>query len=195
MMRDISWASQLDDCNIGEGIFSLVAEIYPICRSITGNGVRQTLERIARHINVKVREVPSGARVFDWEVPREWNIRDAFIKNAAGEKVVDFTKSNLHVVSYSVPVRRQMSLAELRSHIYTIPDQPDVIPYRTSYYNESWGFCMKHRQFTELPDETFEVVIDFDTLPRVLDLWRISASRRVGGGVSFLGPYLSSVAG
>lgn len=160
MLRESSWVSQLNDREIGQGIFSLIADIYPICRSITGNGVRQTLERIAQHIAVRVHEVPSGTHVFDWEVPREWNIHDAYIKNQAGEKIVDFARSNLHVVSYSVPVRRKMSLNELRPHIHTLPEQPTLIPYRTSYYNENWGFCMQHRQFAELPDEIYEVVID-----------------------------------
>lgn len=145
---------------LGEAIFRLASEIYPICRSITGNGVRQTLDAIARHIKLEVHEVPTGTAVFDWVIPREWNIRDAYIKNEQGEKIVDFARSNLHVMSYSVPVRKRISLAELKQHVYTLPDEPDLIPYRTSYYTENWAFCMSHRQLQRLPEETYEVVID-----------------------------------
>jgi aminopeptidase-like protein len=155
-----SWASQLDERNIGDDIFALAAEIYPICRSITGDGVRETLAHLARHIKITVHEVPTGTQVFDWAVPREWNIRDAYIKDSRGEKIVDFSKSNLHVMSYSVPVHKRLSLAELTPHIHTLPDQPNLIPYRTSYYAENWGFCMAHRQFTSLREETYEVLID-----------------------------------
>ena len=148
----------IDD--IGDDIFALAARIYPICRSITGDGVRATLREIGAHIALDVHEVPTGTAVFDWTVPREWNIRDAYIKNDKGEKIVDFAKSNLHVMSYSVPVRARMSLTELKPHIHTLPDQPDLIPYRTSYYAENWAFCMSHRQYEALRDGSYEVVID-----------------------------------
>jgi aminopeptidase-like protein len=151
---------QLVTDGIGERIFALAAKLYPICRSITGNGVRETLREISTHIALEVHEVPSGTAVFDWIIPREWNIRDAYIKNEQGEKIVDFASSNLHVVSYSVPVRQQVSLTELKKHLYTLPEQPDLIPYRTSYYTENWGFCVSHRQFESLRNETYEVVID-----------------------------------
>jgi len=146
--------------DIGQEIFALAAEIYPFCRSITGDGVRQTLREVATHIALDVHEVPTGTPVLDWTIPREWNIRDAYIKNERGEKIVDFRRSNLHVMSYSVPVKRRISLNELKRHLYTLPDQPDLIPYRTSYYAENWGFCMPHRQFETLRDETYEVLID-----------------------------------
>lgn len=146
--------------NIGEEIFALVSEIYPICRSITGCGVRETLRSISAHIGLEVHEVPTGTPVFDWVVPREWNIRDAYIKDEQGEKVVDFARSNLHVMSYSLPVRKRMSLAELRQHVYTLPDQPNLIPYRTSYYAENWAFCMSHRVLEGLKEGTYDVVID-----------------------------------
>lgn len=146
--------------DIGGELFGFAAKIYPICRSITGDGVRQTLREIAAHIPLQIHEVPTGTCVFDWTIPREWNIRDAYIKDARGEKVVDFTKSNLHVMSYSVPVRAQLPLAELKKHIHTLPGQPDLIPYRTSYYQENWAFCMAHSEFEKLRDETYEVVID-----------------------------------
>src|SRR6266436_6849902 len=120
------------NADIGRDIYDLAAEIFPICRSITGDGVRRTLEVLGRHFPIQYHEVPTGTPVLDWEVPREWNITDAYIKNAAGERVVDFHRSNLHVLNYSVPVRRRMPLAELKAHIFTLPDQPDIVPYRTS---------------------------------------------------------------
>jgi aminopeptidase-like protein len=155
-----SLQERLVTTDIGEAIFAFASEIYPICRSITGHGVRRTLDAIANHIELEIREVPTGTAVFDWVIPREWNIRDGYIKNQQGEKVVDFAQSNLHVMSYSVPVRQRMSLTELKKHVYTLPDQPDLIPYRTSYYNDNWAFCMPHRLLESLPDETYEVVID-----------------------------------
>jgi aminopeptidase-like protein len=146
--------------DVGSEILALAARIFPICRSITGDGVRQTLREVAAHIDLDIHEVATGTPVLDWTIPREWNIRDAWIKNERGEKIVDFNRSNLHVMSYSVPVRQRMSLAELKQHIHTLPDQPDLIPYRTSYYVENWAFCMSHRQFEALRDETYEVSID-----------------------------------
>src|SRR4030042_4685979 len=125
------------DKEIGLQIHQLMTELYPICRSITGDGFRRTLEILRRHIPVEVREVPSGTRVFDWTVPKEWNIRDAYIKGPTGETVVDFKGSNLHVVSYSVPVKATLPLAELKRHLHTLPDHPDWVPYRTSYYERS----------------------------------------------------------
>lgn len=145
---------------VGREMYSLITELYPICRSITGNGVRETLKILSRHIPLEIHEVPTGTPVFDWTIPKEWNIRDAYIKNSRGERVVDFQKSNLHVVSYSMPVRKRMSLAELKGHLFTLPDYPDWIPYRTSYYKEDWGFCLSHKQFLELRDEQYEVCID-----------------------------------
>jgi aminopeptidase-like protein len=154
------FADQLKTEGIGEDIYDLAASLYPICRSITGDGLRATLDLLGQHIDLDTFEVPTGTRAFDWTVPREWNIRDAFIKDASGRKIVDFARSNLHVVSYSIPVRRHMSLSELKEHIHTLPEQPDVIPYRTSYYAENWGFCLPHSQFESLRDESYEVVID-----------------------------------
>ena len=151
---------QLVTEDIGEEIFAFVAEIYPICRSITGRGVRETLRAIGAHIKLEVHEVPTGTAVFDWVIPREWNIREAYTRNERGEKVLDFAQSNLHVMSYSVPVQQRISLAQLKQHVYTLPDQPDLIPYRTSYYAEDWAFCMPHRLLESLRDETYEVFID-----------------------------------
>jgi aminopeptidase-like protein len=146
---------------VGQEMRALIARLYPICRSITGNGVRETLALIREQIPIEVREVASGTKVFDWTVPREWNIRDAWIKNAAGDRLVDFQQLNLHVVSYSVPVRRRMRLAELREHLFTLPDHADWVPYRTSYYQESWGFCLSENQLAQFrEDEEYDVCID-----------------------------------
>ena len=139
---------------IGDELFEFASKIFPFCRSITGNGVRQTLQEVGHHIDLMIHEVPTGTQAFDWTIPREWNIADAYIKNERGEKVVDFEKSNLHVMSYSVPVRRRMKLSELKSHLYTLPDQRELIPYRTSYYSENWAFCMAHSKLEALQDET-----------------------------------------
>jgi aminopeptidase-like protein len=146
--------------DIGSAIHALVRDLFPICRSITGDGFRQTLARLQQEISIVVHEVPSGTKVFDWTVPREWNIRDAYVKNSSGERVIDFRRHNLHVVNYSVPVRARMSLAQLRPHLHTLPDQPDLIPYRTSYYEEAWGFCLPHRQLEQMPEDDYEVCID-----------------------------------
>jgi aminopeptidase-like protein len=153
-------ARQVHDPAIGQAIYDLAAEIFPICRSITGEGVRETLDRLQGHVDLTIHEVPSGTQVFDWTVPREWNLRDAYIKNEAGQRIVDVRRSNLHVLGYSVPVRAWMRLDELKPHLFSLPDQPDLIPYRTSYYAERWGFCLPHRQLQSLPDELYEVVID-----------------------------------
>ena len=160
MARVAPLSERLDDAGIGAEIYELASTIYPICRSITGDGVRETLDHIARRLELEVHEVPSGTQVFDWTIPREWSIRDAFIKNSAGERIIDFRKCNLHVLNYSQPVHGQLPLEELKKHVFTLPDQPDAIPYRTSYYAESWGFCMAHRALAALPDDIYEVMID-----------------------------------
>ena len=144
----------------GRQIYEFVELIYPICRSITGQGVRDTLEMIGEKIPLTIHEVPTGTRVFDWEVPREWNIADAYVKNSKGEKVIDFKRSNLHVVSYSVPVDATMTLSDLKKHLHTIEEQPDYIPYRTSYYSEGWGFCIRYNQFKGLPEDNYQILID-----------------------------------
>jgi aminopeptidase-like protein len=146
--------------DVGERMHKLATELYPICRSITGDGVRKTLARIAREIPLEVEEVPSGTPVLDWTVPKEWNIREAWIADRRGERVIDFADCNLHVMSYSVPVRERLSLDALRQHLFTVPEHPDWIPYRTSYYNENWGFCLSQLQLEGLMDPEYEVVID-----------------------------------
>jgi aminopeptidase-like protein len=138
----------------------LIERLFPICRSITGNGVRETLRILGEFLPLTVHEVPTGTAAFDWTVPREWNIRDAWIKNPRGEKIVDFAKSNLHVLNYSVPVHKTVSLAELKGHLFSLPGQPDLIPYRTSYYQEAWGFCLPHHQLLALEEGEYEVMID-----------------------------------
>jgi aminopeptidase-like protein len=143
----------------------LMTELYPICRSITGDGVRRTLEMVQQLVPLEVIEVPSGTAVFDWTVPKEWNIRDAYIKGPNGKKVVDVGEHNLHVVGYSVPVRQTMRLDELEEHLHSLPEQPELIPYRTSYYKEIWGFCLSHDRRTRLEDGEYEVVIDSSLEP------------------------------
>lgn len=137
-----------------------VRELYPVCRSITGDGLRQSLRLIQARIPLELSEVPSGAKVLDWTVPLEWNIRDAYVANAGGERVIDFRRHNLHVVNYSEPVRRRMTLAELRPHLHCLPASPDWIPYRTSYYDRSWGFCLSANALAALPDGEYDVCID-----------------------------------
>ncbi|HVG06141.1 MAG TPA: DUF4910 domain-containing protein [Thermoanaerobaculia bacterium] len=137
-----------------------IADLYPICRSITGNGVRQTLAKVGERIRLQAHEVPTGTQVFDWTVPREWNIRDAWIKDPHGRKIVDFQHLNLHVLNYSVPIHKKVALAELKEHLFTLPDQPGLVPYRTSYYKEAWGFCMAHHQWLGLEEGEYEICID-----------------------------------
>lgn len=144
----------------GTDLRELVERLYPLCRSITGNGVRRTLEIVGEHIPLELHEVPTGTQVLDWTVPQEWNIRDAYIKDASGRRVVDFQESNLHVVGYSVPVSRKMSLDELRGHLHTLPEQPSLVPYRTSYYAPTWGFCLAQETLDAMPDGEYEVRID-----------------------------------
>ncbi len=156
---------QSDWTQTGEEMYQLISELYPICRSITGDGVRQTLAAYKRLIPLEVHEVPSGTAIFDWTVPKEWNIRDAYIADLRGERVVDFRKSNLHVLNYSTPVRARMALKDLRPHLFTLPDKPEWIPYRTSYYKENWGFCLSQNHLDAMQDEEYEVVIDSSLEP------------------------------
>ena len=150
----------LDRAASGRSMMDLAAELYPIPRSLTGDGVRATLERIARRIPLQVHELPTGTPVLDWTVPREWNPREAWIRDPSGRRVVDFADHNLHLVVYSAPVHRRMTLGELRPHLHSLPEQPDLIPYRTSYYEEAWGFCLPDRIRASLPNGEYEVFID-----------------------------------
>ncbi len=144
----------------------LFADLFPLTRSLTGNGVRQTLDRLSDVTPLNVRTVPSGTPVYDWEVPPEWNIRDAYVTDSSGKRVVDFADSNLHVVNYSVPVDVELSFDELSEHLHTLPGMPDAIPYRTTYYERDWGFCIRHDTLEAMDeDETYEVYIDSDLDP------------------------------
>jgi len=148
---------------VGRELHQLAAQLFPLHRSITGEGVRQTLRTLRQHVPLEMHEVPTGREVFDFSVPQEWNIRDAFIKDADGERIVDYQKSNLHIVNYSQPVQATMPWHELRDHVFTLPEHPDWIPYRTSYFRPTWGFCLSHRQYEQLeqtPDREYEVCID-----------------------------------
>jgi aminopeptidase-like protein len=146
--------------DIGKEMYQLATALYPICRSITGDGIRRTLGAIAERIPLRLTETATGTQVFDWTIPKEWNIRDAYIKKPEGERLVDFQRSNLHVTSYSVPVSVVMPLSELKRHLSTIPEHPEWIPYRTAYYHEAWGFCLSHHQMLSLTEGDYEVLID-----------------------------------
>jgi len=145
---------------VGREIYDLIEELFPTCRSITGNGFRETMKVLKQHVPLEIHEIPSGTKVFDWVVPKEWNIKDAYVKNPKGERIIDFRKSNLHVVSYSIPVNETISLQELKDHLFTLTEKPDWIPYKTSYYKEEWGFCLSYNQFLELKEDLYEVFID-----------------------------------
>jgi aminopeptidase-like protein len=149
----------------GQEMMELVRELYPLCRSLTGDGVRETLRTLGRELPLEIHEVPSGTPVFDWTVPREWNLREAWIADAEGRRVVDARDSNLHVVSYSTPVRGRFSREELFEHLHSLPDHPDWIPYRTSYYHEGWGFCVSEKQRRSLDASHYEVCIDATLAP------------------------------
>lgn len=144
----------------GEDMYELMKRLFPICRSITGEGVRETLRILKETIPLDIIEVPTGTKVLDWEIPQEWNVKDAYVMNGKGERIIDFRENNLHLVSYSRPVNKTVSLEYLQNHLFSLEDQPSVIPYVTSYYNDYWGFCMSHEQRETLKDEEYKVVID-----------------------------------
>jgi aminopeptidase-like protein len=159
-MRIHEAAAHLDRQQAGRQMYGLIQRLYPIRRSLTGDGVRETLRIVGESAPLQMHEVPTGRRVFDWTVPQEWNLRDAYIADASGNRIVDARDHNLHVVGYSVPVRERMTLRELKSHLHTLPDRPHAIPYRTSYFARQWGFCLPHAQLEQLRDEAYDVVID-----------------------------------
>ncbi len=151
---------------IGNNMYKLAERLFPICRSITGDGFRQSLHILCeQHPEIQVFEVPSGTQVFDWTIPNEWNIRGGWIKNLQGETIIDFQDCNLHVLGYSLPIHAKVSREELLEHVYTQPDEPVWIPYVTSYYQERWGFCMSQRQKEQLTDAEYEVCIDSTLAP------------------------------
>lgn len=150
------------ESKVKEEMYELCERLFPICRSITGDGVRTTLQMLVEVYGneINIHEVPTGTKVFDWTVPKEWNIKEAYIENSKGQRVIDFKNNNLHVVGYSLPVDKFVDLQELKSVVYTQPDQPDAIPYVTSYYKECYGFCMSQNQLDKLPEDTYHIVID-----------------------------------
>ena len=155
---------------IGSEIHNFAKELWPINRSITGEGVRETIELIKRHLpNLTVNSVPTGTKVFDWTVPKEWSVKGAYILTPSGEKICDFTENNLHLLGYSIPFDGKINLEELKQHLYTLPDQPDAIPYITSYYKERWGFCLSQEQFNKLEEGTYYVRIDSELFDGVLN--------------------------
>jgi aminopeptidase-like protein len=157
-MRELIRAVSLDE--LGGSMFDFMSEVFPICRSITGAGLRETLHRIGEVVPLQLTEVPSGTQVFDWTVPREWNISDAWVADGNGDRIIDFRRSNLHVVNYSVPVTRTLTLDELRPHLHSLPEHPTWIPYRTSYYAEDWGFCLSDEALQRLSSGRYEAVVD-----------------------------------
>jgi aminopeptidase-like protein len=153
------------ESELGEKLYQLIEQMYPVCRSITGDGVRQTLKMLQEYIPLTINEVKSGTKVFDWTIPDEWNIKDAYILNEEGEKIIDFQNHNLHVLNYSIPIDTEVDLDELKEHVYTLPEHPDWIPYRTSYHNKNWGFCMSQNQFDSLKAGKYKVKVDSTLQP------------------------------
>jgi len=173
MSLDHAHLLEEDSALLGQSLHALAERLYPICRSITGPGVRETLKILSEFVPVKLTEIPSGTDVFDWTIPNEWTIRDAYVADHHGNRVIDFQAHTLHVLNYSAPVRATLSLEELRPHLHTLPDQPNLIPYRTSYYKENWGFCLSQRQLEMLGDGPFEVCVDSTLAPGSLTLGEI----------------------
>ncbi len=150
----------MNHSTIGSRMFKLAEELFPICRSITGNGTRVTLKRLQKEVpEITLHEVPSGTQVFDWIIPKEWKIEEAYIEDSAGHRIIDFKENNLHLVGYSTPIDEIMPLSELDKHLYSLPEHPDWIPYVTSYYKERWGFCMTHNQRLALKEDQYHVVV------------------------------------
>ena len=170
-------------------MYDLLTELFPLCRSITGNGVRQTLSIIQKHIPLTIHEVPSGTNVFDWIVPNEWNIRSAYIEDENGNRIVDFKNNNLHVVGYSTPINSHMTLAELNAHLHSLENQPDAIPYVTSYYKNYWGFCISHADRLKLKKGMYHVVIDSDIKPGNLTYGELIIPGKTGKEI-FLSTYI-----
>lgn len=167
----VATANRVDGAlQLGSGLMDLARRLYPICRSITGNGVRATFDILQEHIPLTRHEIPSGTRVFDWEIPPEWNIRRAWIRHTDGTPVVDLADHALHVVNYSSPFQGRLRKVELAAHVHTLPDRPEWIPHRTTYFRESWGFCMTQRQWDALPDDDYDVLVDSTLQPGTLSL-------------------------
>ncbi len=154
--------------NTGDALHNHVATLFPICRSITGAGLRQTLDYIGTHLPLQVHNIPSGTRVLDWEIPPEWTVRGASISTLDGHKLIDFEDNNLHLLQYSTPLDRIVTHEELDAHLYSLPEQPSLIPYRTSYYTPNWGFCLADRDRRMLTDTAYRVVVDTVLAPGTL---------------------------
>lgn len=152
----------------GTQIFELATRLFPLCRSLAGDGVQATLEIINEYLPLQIHAIPTGTQIYDWKAPHEWTVHDAFIRDDAGNKIVDFKHNNLHVVNFSLPVRARLPLVELKKHIHTLPEQPGLIPYRTCYHAEGWGFCMAHTDLMDMKEGIYDVVIDAER--RVGDL-------------------------
>ena len=143
------------------GIHNLGKKLFPICRSITGNGVRETLKIIKKHLpKLKIHEIKSGTKVFDWKVPSEWNIKDAYVLDKFGQKIINFKKNNLHLVGYSIPYEGLLSKKKLEGKLTFLKDKPDAIPYKTTYYKKDWGFCLSYNQFKKFKDKYYYVKIE-----------------------------------
>jgi aminopeptidase-like protein len=155
--------------NVGSELYAIARELFPLNRSITGQGVRDTLAAVSRVLPLQISALATGTEVFDWTIPKEWNLKEAFIEDAQGRRIVDSRNSNLHVVGYSVPVDEYLSLVELRPHLHALPEHPDWIPYRTSYYRETWGFCVTDRLLATLTEQRYRVRIDATLAPGVLN--------------------------
>jgi aminopeptidase-like protein len=165
-IRDL--VREFDPQLVGKELHNFAQRLYPICRSITGAGIRETLQILGERLPLKIHEVPSGTQVLDWTVPPEWNVREAWVQDPCGRKIIDFKRHNLHVLNYSVPVRGKFTLDELKPHLFSAPAHPDVIPYRTSYYSKNWGFCMTHHDLEALQPGIYDVLIDSTLEPGYL---------------------------
>ena len=155
---------------IGKEIFKFAEELWPLNRSLTGQGVRETLSRISNHLkNLEIKSAPSNSKVFDWIIPKEWAVKEAYIITPSGKKICDYSLNNLHLLGYSIPYSGEVSLKELKEHLYTLPEKPEAIPYVTSYYKERWGFCLSQNQLDNLKDGKYNILIDTKLFDGVLN--------------------------
>jgi aminopeptidase-like protein len=183
-----------DLASLGPEMHGWARDLFPICRSLTGPGFRESLAYLQRLLpGLAIHSVPSGTQAFDWTVPDEWTIRDAYVADESGRRVIDFRASNLHVVGYSEPVDRWLTLEELQPFLYSLPEQPDAIPYVTSYYKRRWGFCLTHRQRQALQPGKYRAVVDSDLGPGVLNYGELilpAVGPGAGRGQVLLSTYL-----